>query len=101
MKNFVEYLNEGMADKDMVRDLLLQTWNTEEIVKMIEGTIKSMLKKDPSTISVERLAKSSVMQKICTAAVKAEGLSNVDSATRKQFYQELAEEMVERMGDFK
>lgn len=89
------------VDNEVVKELIIVAWNIESITKRIEATIKSMNKKDQSTIDVNKLANSSIIKKICTACIKEEDPNwKLDSATRKAFCQRLAQEMIESMPDY-
>lgn len=97
------YESMEVFDGDPIEEIILFAWNDYNSYQQIESIIKSMKKKNPEDIKVDVLAKSSAMQKLVTSIIRNyEKELNMTFAKfdRKQLYQKLAEEMVERLSDF-
>lgn len=89
-------------DEQICNNLRLYAWNDYDIYKRIEGVINAMRKKDPDTISVVRLANSSVMKQIvrmCINAAQEYSHKRFTPQLRKTFAYYLAEEMVDVMNE--
>lgn len=69
--------------------LYLTAESNKGVVDMKEALIRALLKKDVKGLSVEKLAKSSIIEKMCSKVVALEyaagGEQNISSADRRQF----------------
>lgn len=96
-------LTEGFDTVDsIVKEMMLHAWNTYDVYVKIVAVIKAIGKKDRDTLSVERLAKSSIMGEITRMVAKAMGVegSGLPKEALQKFRIELAEEMIDRIDDF-
>ena len=83
MKSLYEYcVNENISAQTIFE---ICSWleNTPETIRQMEAIVKSMTKKSPETISFEKLANASTVDKLAAAGAKLAKL-NLDSATRKE-----------------
>lgn len=83
MKSLYEYcVNENISAQTIFE---ICSWleNTPETIRQMEAIVKSMAKKKPETITFERLASASTVDKLCAQGAKLAKLQ-LETATRKE-----------------
>jgi hypothetical protein len=83
MKSLYEYcVNENISAQTIFE---ICSWleNTPETIRQMEAIVKAMARKNPETISFEKLASASTVDKLAAAGAKLAKL-NLDTATRKE-----------------
>lgn len=121
MKSITEYINEAKTSsvmsgfeispydngknnwRDCLTDAAFQIYMTVEsdsdCYKIVEALIKSLLKKDKESLSAQKLAESSVLEKVCSMGVKelkrAGYEGSVNAADRKQFKEFFAKKIID------